>query len=156
MYLSVPLIHDLPTGLFNHPVDKANHRLAGWKIRSLSKVVRLILLKSTMSALLVYSMQTIVVPTTTLISLERICQKKFWGASADQRRLYTIAWEKICRLVAVDGLGLPNLKEMNEALLAKLLWKLIANLDSLSSSILWQKYGGWRGIVQERTVSRES
>lgn len=37
MYLGVPLLHGRPTKLFNHLVDKANHQLAGWKMRTLSK-----------------------------------------------------------------------------------------------------------------------
>lgn len=50
MYLGVPLLHGRPTKLFHHLINKANHRLAGWKMRHLSKAARLILIKFTLTA----------------------------------------------------------------------------------------------------------
>lgn len=45
------------------------------------------------------------------------------------------------------GLGLPKLTSMNEALLAKLLWRMVSKLHELSSNILIEKYGGWSALV---------
>lgn len=48
-------------------------------------------------------------------------------------------WGKFCRPFKFGGLGVPNLQEMNLALLSKLLWKLVPSPDSVGSRILHGK-----------------
>lgn len=47
-----------------------------------------------------------------------------------------VSWTQICRPKQEGGLGLPNLRDVNLALLAKLLWKLISCPESFSSQLL--------------------
>lgn len=52
MYLGMPLLHGrLRKTDFAHILDKAHQRLAGWKLKLLSRAARLILIKSTLAAL---------------------------------------------------------------------------------------------------------
>lgn len=72
-------------------MDRATRQLAAWKLKSLSKAVRLILLKSTLSMISVYAMQVVRLPSQTVKALERICREFFWGATAEKRALHTVA-----------------------------------------------------------------
>lgn len=141
-YLGVPLIHGCNTRLFQPLVDKVNRRLAGWKLKSLSRAARLLLIKSTLQAIPIYSMQTNKVPANTIKEIEGLCRNFFWGSTQEHRCVHTIAWSKISRPLRLGGLGITLLRVMNEALLSKLLWQLIKQSDKLSSQILQDKYGG--------------
>lgn len=141
-YLGIPLFYGRPMKRFQYLVEQVKKRLAGWKLKSLSKAVRLILVQSTLLAIPVYSMQTATIPISTIREIEALCRSFFWGAAPGQRRMAAVSWKQICRPKPVGGLGLPNLREVNLALLAKLLWKLIYCPKSFSSQLLYQKYGG--------------
>lgn len=64
-YLGVPLIHGRTwTTHFQYVLEKAHRKLAGWKLKSLSQAARLVLIKSTLATLPIYSMQAIRLPSS--------------------------------------------------------------------------------------------
>lgn len=124
-----------------HLIDKVNNKLAGWKLNSLSRAARLLLIKSTLLAIPIYYMQIVTILPET-VNIEGLCHKFFWSSSRERRKLHTVAWAKICRPLSMGGLGMLNLRDMNSMLLSKQLWKLVHDPESLGSSILQRKYGG--------------
>lgn len=91
-------------------------------MKSPSRAARLVLLKSTILALPVYTMQTAIIPSTTLN------QNFFQGSTLEKPR--------------IEGdLGIPGLKKTNTSFLAKLIWKLVKQPQCLSSEVLTGKYG---------------
>lgn len=52
-----------------------------------------------------------------------------------------MAWDKLGMEKEFGGLGIKNLKNMNQSFLAKLAWRLVTNHDHLRARILWAKYG---------------
>lgn len=148
-YLGIPLIHGRTrVAHFRYILDKAHRRLAGWKIKSLSRAARLVLIKSTLAALPLYSMQVFKLPASIVQHLTRLCRNFFWGSTAEHHTLHTIAWSKICRARQFGGLGIFPLKAMNSALLAKRVWKVALDQGELSTSVLRAKYGGWPTLVR--------
>lgn len=80
VYLGVPLVHGrLKKGHFKFLIERAEKRLAGWKVKVLSKAARLVLLNATFSSLPIYAMQTVAIPKSVLHHLERLCRQFFWG-----------------------------------------------------------------------------
>lgn len=62
-----------------------------------------------------------------------------------------MAWRKICKLKQYGGLGIPRLKDVNDTVLAKQVWKLVHQQpDDLATDLLSNKYGGWGTFVQDR------
>lgn len=115
----------------------------------LSRAARLILIKSTLAALPNYAMQTIKLPRHTIQQLDRLYRNFFWGSSDQQRRLHTVAWNTICKPKESGGLGIPRLKDMNYALLAKQVWKLALQRDEdLVHTLLSSKCGGWGTLIR--------
>jgi hypothetical protein len=82
-----------------------------------------------------------------------------------------VKWEQMCRRKECGGLGFRNLEWFNQAMLAKMGWRLIQNEHSLVSTVLKAKYfaGGtfmqakvkpgdsftWRSIAGARWVLEE-
>lgn len=128
-------------------MDRTRIKLAEWRLKSLSRVAQSILVKTTLSTIPVYAMQTVKLPSTVLEHLERLACQFFWGSTNDSKVMHTIAWHKICCPKSMGGLGLPKLESMNLALLAKLAWKLGSNHHSLSNHVLQVKYGGWQAVI---------
>lgn len=55
----------------------------------------------------------------------------------------------MCQPNEIGGVGIKSLKQMNEAFLLKLLWRLTTDPTNLWAQVLTQKYGrSWKGEGQ--------
>lgn len=155
-YLGIPLFHSKPTKAFDYLVDRAQKRLAKWKMSSISRVARLVLIKSTLLSLPTYAMQTCILPKKISKAIEKICRDFFWGLIMEKHTLYAVAWRQICQLMAHGGLGINDLSKSNITLVCKLAWKLIDQLECLSSQVLRAKYDGWESLERATTRGNQS
>lgn len=74
---------------------------------------------------------------------KRICEeitKSFarfwWGSNNKKRKIHWCKWEKICYPKSLGGLNFRDVGGFNRALLAKQMWRIIINPDSLVSRFL--------------------
>ena len=81
-------------------------RLSGWKCLYLSKGGRLTLLKSTLSSLPTYYLSLFTIPQAMEARIERIQRNFHWGTSKEVFKYPLVAWDKVCLLVEVGGLGI--------------------------------------------------
>jgi len=80
LYLGLAIGGDPRRLLFWEPVDnRIKSRLSGWHSRFLSFGGRLILLKSVLTALLVYALSFFKTPSSIISSIESSLNKFFWG-----------------------------------------------------------------------------
>lgn len=85
-YLGVFLLRGRVTKkTFHSLIDRTRRRLAGWKVKCLSKAACSILLGITAMTLPLYTMQTTAVSKTVLANLERLYRHFFWGETNTQR-----------------------------------------------------------------------
>ena len=74
-YLRMPIIHGRITrGTYSYLVDKLQMRSASYHSTRLSLAARMTLVKSVLSALPIYTMQTVVLPHTTCARLDALCR----------------------------------------------------------------------------------
>lgn len=133
-YLGVKLCHDRKQKpQFQSIVEKARRRLASWKARLLSKVARLLLIRTTLASLPVYNKQSSHFPVSIVRELEGISRRFLWGAVAGERKFHPIRWEIVCTPKDEGWLGIPPLRITNEALLVKLAWRILHDSHSLCS-----------------------
>ena len=60
-------------------------------------------------------------------SLAEKMQRDFiWKSEAGKRKIHAVSWEMICKEKKNGGLGLRNLEVMNDALLGRVVWNIIA------------------------------
>jgi hypothetical protein len=64
----------------------------------------------------------------------------FWRGAEDKFKYHMVRWDVVCRPREFGGLGILNTQIFNEYMMAKWIWKLYEQKDSLMARILRAKY----------------
>lgn len=134
---------------YSFVVEKMKGRLNGWKAASLSLAGRITLVKSASSSMAYYPMQHDRLPLGVVEEIEREQRKFIWGEKEGERKRHAIAWNQLCQPKEEGGLGIKRLKDMNDAFLTKLLWKMEVEPDTLWVKVLKSKYDRNSGTTRE-------
>lgn len=61
-------------------------------------------------------------------------------APMNRKKIHKVRWELVCNPKHEGGLGIRQMRPLNNALLAKKTWKVLSGEDNLSIKILQSKY----------------
>ncbi|KAK4257184.1 hypothetical protein QN277_006806 [Acacia crassicarpa] len=140
-YLGVPVIHKRVTRTTYYPiVQKTKKKLSAWKSKFLTIAGRSVLIKSVLSALPSYCMQSTLLPICTINELDKISRRFLWSQEEEGKKMHLIAWEKVTQAKKQGGLGFKNLRRQNKAFIMKLCWSLLTKKHDLWVQCLWAKY----------------
>ena len=143
-------------------------KLQGWKEKLISQVGREVLIKFFIQAIPTYTTSCFKLPKGLIKELEVLISKFWWGHNRDSRKVHWVKWERLCKAKEVGGMGFKEIEKFNETLLAKQVWRMINNSDSLcyrvfkarffpNCSILKAKdsiirFYIWKSIIRARDV----
>jgi hypothetical protein len=114
-------------------IDKLEKRLKYWSFRWLSRVDRLVLVKSIMEAVPFYWMSLMWIHKGILDKVRQLCFNFLWVGSKEQFVIPWVKWKSLAALKMLGGSGLKNILFLSNALVAKANWRLI------TYEILWTK-----------------
>lgn len=172
-YLGMPLfVGKMRQSLWDPVVSRFNKKLAGWKGALLSWAGKIQLVVASLQSIHVYQMSVFKMPSKVIATLEGIMKRFLWSGSEDRRRFHLVSWEKVCKPKWAGGLSVRRLGFFNEALLAKLGWRLTTDADAVWGRILARKYMGdnhflleeghcligssiWKAIRSSRSILHE-
>ena len=97
----------------------------------LSQVGREVLIKSVIQTIPTYSMSCFKLPKGLIKEIETMIRKFWWGYSGDCRKVHWVKWERLCQAKEAGGMGFKEIEKFNEALLAKQVWRMLKNPESL-------------------------
>ena len=66
--------------------------------------------------------------------------KFWWGYNDDSRKIHWVKWERLCESNEDGGMGFKEIEKFNEALLAKQMWRMMNNSDTLSYKIFKARF----------------
>lgn len=154
--------------IFASLVDRIRQRSHSWTSRFLSGAGKLILLKTVLTAMPTYSMSCFKLPLSLCKQIQSVLTRFWWDVSPDVRKMCWVSWQKLTKPKGAGGLGFREIVQFNDALLAKLSWRVLQNPNSLLSRTLLGKYcihdtflevqapssvsHGWRGILVGRDL----
>ncbi|CAL9230699.1 unnamed protein product [Arabidopsis halleri] len=146
-------------------------RALKWSNRFLSSAGKLVLLKSVLSTLPNYAMSCFQLPKSLCKRIQSTLTRFWWDSNDQKKKMCWIAWEKLTKTKKEGGLGFKDITAFNEALLAKISWRLINEPKGLLARVLLGKYcfasdimkvkcpgsasHGWRSILVGRDLLKK-
>nr|POE95684.1 putative ribonuclease h protein [Quercus suber] len=85
-------------------------------------------------------MQCCKLPIRVSERIDKLTRDYLWGSNDERRRMHMVGWDKVTNPTCIGGLGLFKVKARNDAILAKLCWRIASTPDAAWSQMLCKKY----------------
>ena len=157
--------------LFTSIVDRIRQQASNWSTRFLSRAGKLTILKAVLHTIPTYAMSCFQLPQCLCNRIQSAFTRFWWDKSPDKKIMCWLAWEKLTKPKATGGLGLLDIQISNQALLAKIVWRILMSPSCLLARGLTGKYchkrsfldaqtpavcsHGWRSILYGRDLLQE-
>lgn len=140
-YLGIPEhFHGSKIQAFAYVQDNVHKKVNGWTAKYLSRAGKEVMIKSVSSAIPTYPMSCYLLPKGLCKKISSANSNFWWGSGPNSKGMHWIAWDKICLPKKEGGIGFRSPEEFNIALLAKQLWRLEQNPNSLLTRVLKGRY----------------
>ena len=110
-------------------------------------------------------------PKGLIKDLEVLIRKFWWAYNGENRKTHWEKWERLCEAKEVGGMRFKEIEKFNEALLAKQVWRMINNPNSLCHRVFKARFFpeysileaqdsitgsyAWKSIISARNVIRK-
>lgn len=140
-YLGVPLLlQKKKVESFVHLLDNTKNRLANWKLIYLAPPGRTTMNQSFLGSLASQHVVVFRMPKDINEKMDSLKMMIWWGEKDNEKGYFSKGWEDITLLKDLGGLNIRISDILNLALLTKLAWRLVENLDDKRASIIRAKY----------------
>ena len=114
--------------------------IQGWKEKLLSIAGREILIKVVIQAIPIYTMSCFKILKCLIKVLEVLIRKFWWGYNDATKKVHWVSWERLCEAKELGGMGFKEIEKFNEAFLAKQVWRMMQNPESLCFGVFKSRF----------------
>lgn len=157
--------------IFASILDRIKQKSHIWTARFLSGAGKQVMLKSVLDAMPCYAMSCFKLPLSLCKQIQSALTRFWWDANPEKKKMCWVSWDTMALPKYAGGLGFRDIETFNDALLAKICWRLIKDPQSLLAQVLKGKYfryqsfmdcsvpasasHGWKSILAGREVLRK-
>ncbi|GJZ85566.1 RNA-directed DNA polymerase, eukaryota, reverse transcriptase zinc-binding domain protein [Tanacetum coccineum] len=146
-YLGVPLVSKTVTkNDCRILMEVIQNKVNSWKNKFLSFVGRLQLITSVLSAMQVYWCSLFIFPFTVCDDIDSLMSNFLWSNKDGIGSMVSVKWSDVCKPKNQGGLGLKSMHEWNISLMAKHLWSIISNKNTIW--VKWVKVHKLKGNIE--------
>ncbi|XP_026410329.1 uncharacterized protein LOC113305522 [Papaver somniferum] len=139
-YLGLPLFLGKNKRESFKPIEeKVQSRLSTWQGKIIDQAGRSTQVQSVLGTMANYQMGFFKMPKHVIEFIDRI-QKRYWWRADNKKGMSPISWDSVCKPKRLGGMGFKNTVKFNDAILAKMDWRMITAENSLCARILKDKY----------------
>ena len=113
------------------------------------------LLKVVVQAIPTFAMGCFKLPLGLCREIEMLIRKFWWRQRGEHRKIHWKNWETLCKTKKERWLGLKDLAKFNDTMLAKQVWRLVYDKNSLFYRVFKVKYFP-NGTIFEAKQSSDS
>ncbi|KAL4272949.1 hypothetical protein GQ457_13G013230 [Hibiscus cannabinus] len=148
-YLGLPLIvGKSKIEAFGFLETKVGKRTNNWTKNLISFASREVFIKAVAQSIPAYTMSCFLLLDCIIDPMVSTTRNFWWSGKTNERGWTHVAWKNLCKPKGAGGLGFRDLKTFNLTLLAKQVWRLICNKESLCFKVMSAKYFPRGDILQ--------
>ncbi|XP_058724451.1 uncharacterized protein LOC131595932 [Vicia villosa] len=121
-------------------VNNIRRRLSSWKGRNISMGGRVTLINSVLNSIPIFTLSFFKIPGKIAKEIRKIQSEFLWSGRLERRCIHWVNWGVVCKSKAKGGLGVRDVKEMNNALLLKWKWRILNDNEAIWNSFIKERY----------------
>lgn len=142
--------------LFASVVDRIQQKAASWSSKFLSNAGKMIMAKSVLAPMSSHAMSCFKIPQSVCANIKSKLTRFWWDSEPGKRKISWISWDKMAKPKSKGGLGFKEITSFNDALLAKIGWRIIKNPTCLLARTLLGKYCHTEAFLEVQPTSSAS
>ncbi|XP_048630058.1 uncharacterized protein LOC106373575 [Brassica napus] len=121
--------------IFAGIVGRIKLKSISWSTNFLSRAGKMVMLKTVLASMPTHAMSCFKLPQSLCAQIQSMLTRFWWDSAPETRKMSWISWKKMAKPKKLGGLGFKDISTFNDALLAKLGWRILRNPILYASSV---------------------